>query len=159
MFYIIPLKYELDSTMISISRQVDYGLQLLLALCAIEENTYLSLREFARDRKISFLFLQKIVRKLRVAGLVDAQKGAHGGYCLSVDPASITLKEIVEAIEGMYGPVTCIKEGVCPVDIACPSKSVFSFVQQDIVAAMSAYSLEKMIQLSNVSYVSTKTAK
>lgn len=134
--------------MISVSKQVDYGLQLLITLAAQEDGIYLSLREFSGNRKISFLFLQKIVKKLREAGLVEAQKGAHGGYRLAHDPAYINLQQIIEAVEGYYAPVSCMKQGDCPVEPACSSKRIFSFVQHDIVTSMSKYSLKKMMNLS-----------
>ncbi|MCC9641246.1 Rrf2 family transcriptional regulator [Rhodopirellula sp. JC740] len=43
-------------------------------------------------------YLVQILRTLKSTGWVKAVRGAQGGYVLSVDPDSITLLDIVEAI-------------------------------------------------------------
>ena len=64
---------------------------------------------------ISFLFLQKIARKLRAARLVKAEQGVSGGYCLNVPASKITLKAIITATENDSAilPCLCVK-GKCP---------------------------------------------
>jgi len=147
--YIILGKYELsDSTMLYINKQVDYGLQLLLALGQLSDGSSLSLRAFAEERNISFLFLQRIAGRLKKAGLVYATKGAKGGYYLARPAAELHLKDIIEAIEGDYGTVDCTKDGkVCPNEATCTSKPVFHNLQKDIVASMSKYSLADMANM------------
>ena len=135
--------------MISLSKQVDYGVQLLMGLAHAPDGSHISLKQFATERNISFLFLQKIAKKLREAGLIISQKGPTGGYQLATDPYAISLKHIVEAIEGPYQPMTCMKKDTCPIETGCPSKNVFSYVQKDIVASMNKYSLQTMIELSH----------
>ena len=139
--------------MIYINKQVDYGLQFLLALCQLPTESPLSLRAFAEERNISFLFLQRIAGKLKQAGLVAATTGAKGGYFLARPIEDIYLKEIVEAIEGAYGTVRCLKNDSnnhndnnkkCPNQSSCASRRVFAMLQKDIIASMSKYSLADM---------------
>ncbi|AUJ31295.1 MAG: Rrf2 family transcriptional regulator [Liquorilactobacillus nagelii] len=45
-------------------------------------------------------YLQKLLRKLVVAGLITSASGNSGGFSLAKDPKEITLLEIVQATEG-----------------------------------------------------------
>ena len=139
----------MDTTMFLINKQVDYAVQFLLALSALPVGQSLSLRLFTQNRNISFLFLQKIVRELKRVGFVDAQKGAHGGYFLCIDSKSISLKDVVEALEGKYAAVACMKgKDNCPITQMCLSKNVLLRVQKDILLTMEKYTLFEMSQIS-----------
>lgn len=134
--------------MFSLSKQVDYSVQLMLSLAQLAPGKSLSLKSFARERNISFLFLQKIARQLKKSGLIEATKGARGGYFLLKKAKSISLKDVVEAVEGKYSAVSCLKTGhLCPVSAACTSQFVFSFIQKDMIQTLEKYSLEKMGEL------------
>lgn len=130
--------------MLAVNKQVDYALQLLLALSELAEKEYLSVGTFAEQRNISFLFLQKIVRKLKQAGFVASLKGSTGGYRLAVPAASITLKDIVEAVEGPYHVVSCLKQGTCPATAGCVSRDVFATVNKSILASLAQHSLDSI---------------
>ncbi len=86
--------------MFSIRRETNYAITLLKALDKSKAGMVLSLNEVSKNTKISFLFLQKIARKLRLSGLIEAHQGVEGGYRLKVDSKKISLKKIIEATEG-----------------------------------------------------------
>ena len=134
--------------MFSISKQADYALQFLLELSILPDGEWLSVRVFANERTISFLFLQKIVRKLKQSGYVKATKGVNGGYRLAVEAGDISLKHIIEAVEGPYTSAACLKGEHCPIEDKCTSKPVFSFVQRDIIQSLEKYTLQQMVQMS-----------
>jgi Rrf2 family protein len=50
-------------------------------------------------------FLENILSELRHAGLVESQRGSEGGYWLSVDPAKITVADVMRAVEGPLASV------------------------------------------------------
>jgi Rrf2 family protein len=66
------------------------------------------LREIARQEGISEKYLGQIIIPLRASGLVASHRGAHGGYSLGRPPSEISVKDVVEAIEGAIAPVPCI---------------------------------------------------
>ena len=134
--------------MFLINKQVDYAVQFLLALSVLPKNEFLSISSFSKKRNISFLFLQKIARKLKSAGFIEAEKGSQGGYFLKVGPATLTLKDIVEALEGRYAAVACMKDvSDCPVTQLCLSKNVLSKVQEEILGTMQKYTLATMAKM------------
>ena len=119
--------------MLQFTKEVDYGIRLISTL-AKEKKGLLSLREFAQKSQISFLFLQRIAKKLREAGLVKSGKGAHGGYQLAMEFKKITLKQVVEALEGEYAVVNCLKSNcACPQAGCCESQKVFRAVNVKLI--------------------------
>lgn len=58
------------------------------------------LKEVAERENISEKYLSQIVIPLRSAGLLRSVRGAHGGYALGREPSQITVREIVEVLEG-----------------------------------------------------------
>lgn len=120
--------------MIKISKQVEYALTLLQTLGKLEVGDFLSLRSFSDESGISFLYLQRIARSLKSADIVQAQMGSHGGYFLSRSAHNITLKEVIEAVEGPYGVVDCLREGKsCKHEHGCNVKSLFEQMNNRIV--------------------------
>lgn len=61
--------------------------------------TITRLDELAQREAVSANFLVQILNDLRRAGLVESRRGKSGGYLLSRAPASISLREIVDAVE------------------------------------------------------------
>ncbi len=61
--------------------------------------TITRLDELAQREAVSANFLVQILNDLRRAGLVESRRGKSGGYLLSRKPDSITLREIVDAVE------------------------------------------------------------
>jgi Rrf2 family protein len=82
------------------SRQVQY------AICGIFDIAYngrgepVQIRVISERQAIPARYLEQIFQRLRRAGLVTSKRGPGGGYTLSRSPARITLREIVEAVEG-----------------------------------------------------------
>ena len=62
------------------------------------------LREIAKREEISEKYSSNLVNPLKSMGLVEATRGVHGGYTLGKEPSGITMKEIVEALEGSLLP-------------------------------------------------------
>ena len=87
-------------------RETDYAIHLLKYL-AKRKNQIVSLKELSSATGISFLFLQKIARKLRLAKLINAEKGMIGGYELAMPPSKISLKNILLATEGAVDILPC----------------------------------------------------
>ena len=65
--------------------------------------------ELARRRDVPVQFLEQLFAVLRRAGILRSQRGVKGGYCFAREPASITVLEIVELLDG---PVGAGSEGV-----------------------------------------------
>ena len=93
----------IESTM-RLSRQVQY------ALCGIFDLAYngssgpVRVQTIGERQRIPYRFLEQIFQRLRKAELVAGKRGPGGGYVLTRAPERISLREIVEAIEGPFAP-------------------------------------------------------
>jgi len=108
--------------MLKLSKRVEYALQFLTELEQSDDDSVLSLREFSTKNNISFLYLQRIVRQLMKSELVNSRRGASGGYYLLNPKEVITLRSVVEAIEGPYGATPCHRGESCPQSTGCTIK-------------------------------------
>lgn len=104
-----------------LSKTGDYGLRaaLYIASCSTEE--FISIREISKKLNISFHFLTKILQKLTEKKLMISFRGPKGGVKLSQPPHTITLLDIVLALEGPNFFEKCIL-GLeqCSTDHPCP---------------------------------------
>jgi len=77
-----------------------------------------SLAEIAQKEQLPFPFLEQIFRKLKKSRLVDAHRGAQGGYRLSRPPKKVTVLEVIEAVSGKISLIDCNKD-YCPDGKCC----------------------------------------
>jgi len=68
-------------------------------------------RDIAARQEISANYVAQLFRRLRVAGLVDGVKGPGGGYRLTRDATTVSVGDIVRAVEGPVAVVHCIVPG------------------------------------------------
>ncbi len=59
----------------------------------------------ATAQGIPLKFLEGILRQLRQAGVVTSQRGAEGGYRLDRDPATVSIADVVRALDGPLAAV------------------------------------------------------
>lgn len=85
-----------------VSTKGRYGLRALVDVAANSEDGPVSLVQTARRQNISLNYLEQVFGILRKADIVVSSKGAGGGYRLARSADSITLKEILEALEGEF---------------------------------------------------------
>src|SRR5512136_749477 len=85
-----------------------YGVRLMVALALNYGRGSSLLKDLARQEGISEKYLGQIVIPLKASGLLAAQRGAHGGYPLPRPPEAITVRDVLEAIEGAIAPVPCV---------------------------------------------------
>ena len=86
-------------SLLNVTRKADLGLRLISEL-ALRKEGPVSLEEVARKTGASRKFLEEIAGDLRRAGLVEGVRGAAGGYRLVRDPKSLTVAEVMNAVEG-----------------------------------------------------------
>ncbi len=77
-----------------------YGLRFMLALAQNINLGPVQLSYISKTKKISEKYLSQIVIPLRHSNLITSTRGAKGGYILSRAPEKITVREIVECLEG-----------------------------------------------------------
>ncbi|MFB3924475.1 MAG: Rrf2 family transcriptional regulator [Syntrophales bacterium] len=131
-----------------LSTRARYGVRMMLALARNYGKGPVYLRDIAREEEISEKYLSLIIIPLRAVGLVNSTRGAHGGYNLARLPDQITLKEIVEVLEGNC-LVDCVKDpSICSRVPTCASRDVWAMVGGKISEALSSVTLEQLVRMN-----------
>jgi Rrf2 family protein len=89
--------------MLSITTKSPYAVRALAELGRVGGSDPVPLGELARRRDIPVQFLEQLFAALRRAGILRSQRGVKGGYLFARDPASITVLEVVELLDGPLG--------------------------------------------------------
>lgn len=90
-----------------ISKKLDYALRALTYLASATGRKVSLARDIARHQRVPMRFLQKIMKDLVDKRLVRSFQGPGGGYALARKPQEITLKDVMEAVEGPIGLIEC----------------------------------------------------
>lgn len=97
-----------------ISRQADYAIRTIMDLATLPHGALVQTREVAARQEIPEKYLPTIVRTLARSGLLRTLRGSHGGISLARDASRITLRDVVEAIDGPVLLNRClIRPGEC----------------------------------------------
>jgi len=84
---------------VRISAKADYAVRAALELAAAEGEPVKG-EKLAVVQDIPLQFLEHILLELKHARLVQARRGARGGYWLARPPEEITVADVIRAVEG-----------------------------------------------------------
>ena len=106
---------------LSITRKTDYALVALTGLAARGANARqpISARALANRHGLPARVATNVLKQLHTAGLLRSQRGAAGGYWLAREPGSISVADVVEAIEGPIALSVCCGSAAEPTGEAC----------------------------------------
>ncbi len=85
--------------MLRLLRQEDVAILLMSELAHYPDRS-ISLAEIGKNHGVSMLFLKKLARHLRGAGLIESKEGAYGGYKLARDARAISVWDVMQAVGG-----------------------------------------------------------
>ena len=130
-----------------LSTRTRYGVRLMVALAIQYGKGPVFLKDIAKSEDISEKYLSLIIIPLRSVGLVNSIRGAHGGYNLSREPSQITLKEIVDVLEGDCSLVDCVKNpSSCSRVPICASHDIWEGIANTISEALSSITLDMIVK-------------
>jgi Rrf2 family protein len=135
------------------STKAEYGVRVMVHLARHNGQGPVSLGAIADAEGLPLAYLEHLVQRLRRAELVESRRGAHGGYTLARSSESITMAEVVQALEGDIAPIECItadadgalicaREGEHP----CPTKLLWTRVQGSIVRTLTDMTLADLVR-------------
>jgi Rrf2 family protein len=96
---------------------VRFSLQVQYAICGVFDIAYngqgapVQIRVISERQVIPARYLEQIFQRLRRADLVTSKRGPGGGYTLSRPPSEISLREVVEAVEGSFAEAVPMNGG------------------------------------------------
>lgn len=97
-----------------ITQEADYGLRVVLFLSKLDYGKKIEAKSISEQEHIPIRFLLKILRKLTHAGIVKSYRGVNGGYSLNKMPEEISIKDVIEIIDGPISINRCtIDDNFC----------------------------------------------
>lgn len=93
---------------LKVSTRGRYGLRALVDIASQEQGKSVKLKSIAERQSISENYLEQLIAVLKGAGLVKSIRGAFGGYSLNCDPKEVSVRSILELLEGSLYPVECL---------------------------------------------------
>lgn len=83
-----------------ISTKGRYGLRALIDICIYSSSEMVTVKSISERQGISERYLEQIFSSLRKGGIINAKKGAQGGYFLAKSPREFTIGDILSVLEG-----------------------------------------------------------
>ena len=128
-----------------LSTRSRYGVRLMTRLALNHGKGATLMRDISRVEGISEKYLGQIIIPLRGAGLVSGRRGAGGGYTLSRAPSEITVRDVVEVLEGDISLVPCTGDpAACSRRGACAATEVWQKLAGDMSRVLDSYTLKDL---------------
>jgi len=122
-----------------------YSVKAMVDLAINSIDGPVNIKSIAKRQNISEYYLEQLFRALRKADIILSTRGADGGYTLSKDPKDISIKEIIDTVEGPIGISNCIEGETCSNMDSCPTRLLWFRLSESINSVMENTSLEDMI--------------
>lgn len=130
--------------MLRVSRLTDYA-TVAMTVLADDPSAVLSASELATRAGLETTTVAKVLKPLAQAGLVEAFRGANGGYRLARKASQISLADIVEALEGPLAMTECsYHSGQCSLESRCDARPKWQRVNAIVADALRGVSLQSM---------------
>jgi FeS assembly SUF system regulator len=128
-----------------ISKLTDYGIVLLARFAREAPGTTLTAREMSESTALPHPVVSKMLKTLAAAGLLASHRGAKGGYSLAREPESVTVADILQALEGPLALMECSAgPGHCGQESSCGVREPWQRINQTVRAALEGMTLAEL---------------
>ena len=132
-----------------LSRRSEYGLRALTDLARTGSAVTVPLATLASRNNLPPKFLEQIMATLKRGGIVRTTLGAHGGYALADDPATVSVGRVIRLLDGALAPLPCVSLRYytpcsCPDEASCALRDVMLDVRDAMLAILDEESLAAM---------------
>lgn len=121
-----------------------YGLKVMSYLGSRFGEDAISLSNISEAINVSDKYAEQILLTLRKSDLVQATRGANGGYFIERNPSEISVGEILRALEDGLVIVDCISEG-CPNQNKCNTYVVWDKLYKQINGFLDSLMLDSIL--------------
>ncbi|MFZ3090059.1 MAG: Rrf2 family transcriptional regulator [Nitrospirota bacterium] len=133
--------------MMQLTRAGEYGVRAVIYLAAQPEGKIIFVGEISESQDIPKSFASKILQILVKSSLVRSQRGVKGGFMLAKPASQITLRDVIEVVEGPIFLNQClIKKGECPRDDFCPVHPVWREAQDKLMEILGGATIAGLVE-------------
>lgn len=128
-----------------ITQESDYAIKIVLYLSKLDKGEIANAREISEAEKMSMKFALKILRRLCKVKLVESFRGIKGGYKLKKSANDISLRNVIEVIQGDLFINTSLKNVSSAKKVeADPVNSLLYSIQEDVKKKLSDTSFKDL---------------
>ncbi len=135
--------------MIRVAKLTDYGIALMTRLARDESGASVTARDLSETMGLPLPTVSKLLKILARCDILSSQRGAKGGYSLARPAESITLADLVGALEGPVAMTECATGDVescgCELETTCDVKENWSWINRQVMAALEGVTLREMV--------------
>ncbi len=131
--------------MLRITKQADYGIVLMTHMAG-EPERQITAGELAIETRLPAPTVSKVLKMLARQGLLGSHRGVKGGYCLARDTETITVADIISALDGPIAVTECIDDtpGECSQETSCALHGNWQRINDAIRVALDNITLAEM---------------
>jgi Rrf2 family protein len=111
--------------MMAISTRGRYATRIMVLLASRPDREPMTKYEIGEAEAISPAYVQQLLMALRLAGLARSHRGRAGGFSLARPAESISVLEVLQAVEGELMPAPCANTGSCERSETCPTRPLW----------------------------------
>ena len=135
--------------MLRFSKKVEYALIALIDLASSKDNEPITTKTVAKNYQLPYELLGKVMQTLAKQGVLHSVQGVKGGYVLGKSPDKISIKEVIEILEGPISITSCggtghIDHAECDLLSTCTIKSPMEIIQNELEKYFANISLKDL---------------
>ncbi len=121
-----------------LSKRADYGVRIMVDVACMSNNQGVTIKEISQRQDVAEPFLSKIATQAANAGLLATKPGRSGGLTLAKPADTITLLDVLEAVDGPISLNRCTSEpSECPRSNRCTAHTIWEKAQNQLKELMS----------------------
>ena len=132
-----------------INLESDYAIRIVS--CLAQAGRRMDAKTLAQNTDVTLRFALKILHKLASGGVVLSYKGAGGGYELARPLSQISLKTVIDLVQGEYAFSRCLGESFCCSQndggMPCRFRQVFSEISDIVKQKLARATFDQLVDL------------
>lgn len=123
-----------------------FAVTAMLDLALHGNEQTLTLSSISERQKISLAYLEQLFGKLRRANLVESVRGPGGGYRLARAPATLSVADIILAVEEPIDSRQCEGREPCMGEKHCMTHDLWESLNDTVIGYLSGVTLATLVE-------------
>lgn len=135
--------------MLKLSKKAEYALMAARYMALKNSSGYSSAKEISENYQIPYQLVAKVLQNLVKSEIVLSAKGMNGGFALAKKPETISVIDIIKAVESNYSITDCLHKNGSSDDCShfncCKIRDPLALIQRKIDKVFAETSLVQIL--------------